>query len=709
MSDGALFQVLQQLAMLRRQPVDRLALTEAVKQAEQDASAPRRQLERASQLLGLTTPTWLAAPDAAQLPAVIFVEGLGWGLLVGQDPQQHWVARFWDPEQQALIETRQARFDGAQVATLSLAPTFKFGKSPVFSLIGHEIFGHKRLLAEAALGGAVIGLLGLVVSFYSLQVYDRVIPTGGMQTLLVLSLGALMAIGIEWLARRTRTHLYERLIDAVDQRLARAVYLRMLSVRLDQLPASVGSLAAQMRGYETVRAFLTQVTGSMLVDLPFLLLFLLVIAMIGGMLAVIPFVFFLMAVGAALLMRGPIEAAAREGTRAGNFKTGLLVETVEGAETIKSGQGGWRMLSRWLQTTTEAREAELDSRRISESFQHMMAAFQQFSYILLVAAGAWMVGRGELTMGGLIACTILAGRVLNPVALLAGQAMQWAHAKAALEGLDYLWRLEDDHHGHEPVVLDTLRGHYRLENVRMLYGNQPGLLVRKLEIRPGERVGIVGPVGAGKTSLLRLLSGMYKPGEGHVYLDDVDLAHLSKPVLAEHVGYLQQEGRLFAGTLRENLILGMIDPGDDAILAAARRTGLLQTVIAQHPKGLQQAIYEGGTGLSGGQRQLVNLTRVLLRQPKIWLLDEPTASVDGNTERQIIDLLASRLDTQTVLVLVTHKPEMLKLVDRLIVVANHQVLMDGPRDQVLASLQGAPASGQNTAPNNVAPLREVSA
>jgi ATP-binding cassette subfamily C protein LapB len=218
------------------------------------------------------------------------------------------------------------------------------------------------------------------------------------------------------------------------------------------------------------------------------------------------------------------------------------------------------------------------------------------------------------------------------------------------------------------------------------YNGNKALSVANLQIKPGEKIGVLGPVGAGKTTLLRLLSGMYKPQEGRILLDDVDLSHLAKPVLSEHLGYVQQDGRLFSGTLRDNLILGQLDPGDDLIMAAARKTGLLQAVISQHPKGLQQDIFEGGTGLSGGQRQLVNLTRAFLRGPSIWLLDEPTASMDRNLEMQITRLFKQSLKPEHTLVLVTHKNEMLDLVDRLIVIANHQIIMDGPKAQVIQQL-----------------------
>jgi ATP-binding cassette subfamily C protein LapB len=442
-----------------------------------------------------------------------------------------------------------------------------------------------------------------------------------------------------------------------------------------------------MRGYETVRGFFTSTTTNLLVDAPFALVFMLVIFSIGGPIALVPLLFFLLSLGTGLVYRKQVDAHARNASAAGNRKAGLLVETVEGAETIKSGQGGWRMLARWMHTSDSARDSELQMRNISEHSQHLTGLFQQCAYVLLVASGALMVSHGTLTMGGLVACSILAGRVLGPVSMLPAQLMQWAHTRSALQGLDRLWQLESDHQGEEPVGVERLRGHYRFDGVSFQYQGNPALSVPALEIRPGEKVGVLGPVGAGKTTLLRLLSGMYKPHQGRILLDDVDLAQIAKPALAEHLGYVQQDGRLFAGTLRENLILGLLDPGDDAILTAARQTGLLASVIARHPKGLQQPIHEGGSGLSGGQRQLVNLTRAFLRQPRIWLLDEPTASMDRNLEAQVTDALRRTLDPAATLVLVTHKADMLELVDRLIVVANHKIVLDGPKAQVLRALQ----------------------
>ena len=693
---------LARLAQLQHESVDRLAVQAAAEVALSEyAGDPKGQLKTVAAQLQVAAPRWLPAPDAARMPALVYAlhgEQVGqWGVLRGQNAQGQWISEWWDATSQRWQERADVNLPDHAVATFKLSRPYLASRSPVYQLIRDEIFAHSKLLREAVIGGLMINVVALATSFYSMQVYDRVIPTNAAQTLLVLTLGVLVAIVFELAAKRVRSGLYERLIDAVDQRLSRTIYLRFLAIRLDQLPQSVGGLAAQMRGYETVRGFFTAITTNFLVDAPFALVFLLIIGLIGGWLAVIPLLFFVLCVVVGLYYRKQVDAFAGKSNAASNQKTGLLVETIEGAESIKSGQGGWRMLARWMKTTDEARDFDLQMRNISEHSQHLAGALQQISYTLMIAAGALLVSRGEMTMGGLIACSILSGRVLAPVSMIPGQLVQWAHAKAALQGLDRLWALQDDHYGQEqPIVVASIRGDYRFEGVVASYGAKKALALPSLIIRPGEKIGVLGPVGAGKTTLLRLLSGMYKPQEGRILLDDIDLGHLSKPVLAEHMGYVQQEGRLFAGTLRDNLILGQLDPGDEPILAVARQTGLLQAVIAVHPKGLQQEIFEGGSGLSGGQRQLVNLTRAFLRRPTLWLLDEPTASMDRGLELQVTQALKAAIRPTDTLVLVTHKGEMLELVERLIVIANQQVVLDGPKAQVLQKLQTPPGAAPNT-------------
>ena len=687
---------LLRIAQLQMQPLDRNALNEAVTTASQMHAEPHLLLARMARLLHLPKPKWLRQPDPAAMPLLAHHDQMGWLVLRGLNAQQEWVVEVLNPDKGGFEEKALHDLQGMRMAKLSLAVPFESSNSPVYQLVKRELLSHKRVLAEAALAGLVLNLIALAVSFYSMQVYDRVVPTGASQTLMVLTLGVLVAAVFEVTIKHLRSHLYAHLIDNVDQRLSRTVYMRFLSLRLDQLPRSVGTLASQLRGYETVRGFLTTLTSQLMIDAPFAVLFLVLMGVIGHpSLALIPLAFLIVTVSVGLFYRKQIEALTRKSVASANMKTGLLVETVEGAETIKSGQGGWRMLSRWMHTNDETRSQELQMRDITERNQHLTAFFQQVAYVLLVASGALMISKGELSMGALIACSILSGRVLQPVAMIPAQLVQWASVKASLQSLDRIWQLEDDHHGVEhPLTPEAIQGGYKLEKVSASYGGPvKAVNIAQLMIQPGEKIGVLGPIGAGKTTLLRLLSGMYKPQEGRVLLDQLDIAHISKPVLAEHVGFLQQEGRLFAGSLRDNLILGLIDPGDDAILAAADKTGLLRAVISDHPKGLMQDITEGGMGLSAGQRQLVNLTRLYLRRPTVWLLDEPTASMDRQTESVVLQCLRNSLQAQHTLVVVTHKPELLVLVNRIIVVAQHQVVLDGPRDEVLARLNNpAPAT-----------------
>ena len=679
---------LSRLAQYQNVSIDRLTLQEAVTSSEVSGDA-KTALKLVARCLNIKTPKRYKSADPADMPALLMTTAGDWAVLRGLNAQNQWVIENWNQTTHSWQEQSSDALSDWQIFGISMAQAFDARKSQIYRLIRDELFSQKALLYSAALAGVIINSAALATSFYTMQVYDRVVPTAATQTLLVLSLGVFFAILYELFAKNIRCKISDRLIDHVDQRLARAVYLRFLNVRLDQLPKSVGSLASQMRGYETVRSVLTAVTSRLLIDAPFALLFVLVIYSIAGSLAFIPLTFFLFSLLLGLYFSARVDDLANNANAASNFKTGLLVESVEGAETIKSGQGGWRMLSRWMNTTDEARDYETKIRNVSEYSQHLTATFQQLSYVGLVASGALMVSSGQLTMGGLLACSIISGRILAPVASIPSILVQWGHAKAALKGLDALWALQDDHFNQkQPVVLEAITGDYRLESVAASYGEQTALQVAKLHIQAGEKVAVLGPIGAGKTTLLRILSGMYKPQSGRVLLDSVDLAHISKPVLAEQIGFVQQEARLFAGTLRENLTLGLLDPGDEAILDAARITGLLDAVITPHPSGLQRQIYEGGTGLSGGQRQLVTLTRTFLRKPGIWLLDEPTASMDKNLQVKVTKALVEALQPQHSLVLVTHKPEMLSLVERVIVIANNRVVMDGPKEQVMQKLAG---------------------
>lgn len=690
-----LFWAIQQAMRLRGEPLDRLHLEAAAAQAGAP-SEPLADVRRVSQLLELTRPKALKRPDLAQAPMLAFVKATGWGVIVGRSPQGAWIL-------QQEEGARAVPEFGADDRCLRLGTPTRSraadGPGKPLAMIRSIFASYRGVIIEAVLATVFASVLAIGASLFSMQVYDRVIPTRGESTLFVLCAGVLIAILVEAALKFARAKIMDSVIIGVDNTLSREIFQRLLSVRIDQLPGSVGSLAGQLRGYEQVRAFVTTRTMFGLVDMPMGLIFLVIIAAIGSpLIAIVPFVATAVAIAMGLLARRRINQLAQEGAQSSNRRIGLLVETVDGAETIKAGAGGWKFLSRWLDLSAKTLHNDLHMRHASEGLGYWGAALQQISYAAVVAVGAMEAIGGHITGGAVMACSILASRVLTPVLALPGLIVQQAQAEAALKGLDVLYTLETDHHGvANPLAPQKLEGQFTLIDTAFSYpDNQPAIQVAQLHIKPGERIGILGPIGSGKSTLLRVLAGIYRPQKGRVLLDGLDMTHINRQLVSEQVGYLQQDHRLFQGTLRENLLIGLPDPGDDAMHKALVRSGLI-TLVSGHPRGLDLPIREGGTGLSGGQRQLVAFSRLLLTQSPILLLDEPTASMDDAQERRCLSVLAEELrNSERTMVVVTHKHSMLPLVNRLIVVADNRIVLDGPRDQVLAHLaqRASQAAGQ---------------
>ncbi len=683
---------LKRLAQAQGTKLDTLRLAGGL-QGLPETLPPQQLLGAVCSRMGFDVPRWLSAPDEAHCPLLAFSTEQGWGVVLQSSAAGAWLLA--TPRGRAWVAPETLAQGTAVVRVRSVQVSFGVG-----ALVGQRAEGFvgliydtlrlfRRDIVEACAASVFIGLLALATSLFSMQVYDRVIPTRSEYTLWILASGVLLTIGLELAMKFARSQLMDHMVVGLDNRLSREIFSRLLQLRVDQLPASVGSLAGQIRGYEQVRGFYTASTLFTLIDMPLGILFLLVIMLVGHpLVAAVPLVFGLIALWMGLSIRTRIMRQAQEGASLSNLKTGLLVEAVEGIETIKAGSGHWKFLSRWIGVNQETIRNDLHMRHLNESVGYMSASIQQVSYAGLVVAGAWVVMQGHMTMGALIACSILSGRILAPVMALPGLLVQHAHAKAALEGLERLYQLKVDNHDADQVLVpERLRGHFEVQEAKFAYGaNPPALVVPRLVIQPGERVAVLGPIGAGKSTLLRLLSGLYQPVEGRVLVDGLDLAQVHRQVVTQHIGYLQQEHRLFQGTLRENLLVGLPDPGDDAIFAAMQRTGM-HRFVASHPKGLDRPIAEGGKGLSGGQKQLVAFTRVVLTQPDVMLLDEPTATMDEEQERACLRVLAEEASAGRTMVIVTHKPSILPLATRVLVIVGNAVVMDGPRDAVLAEMQ----------------------
>lgn len=632
-----------------------------------------------------TTPEILEQPDAAFLPLLSYRPDFGWGIIDGQTPQKSWNFR----QENNYIHTRADELTLVLRIRLSDEHIQK-RKSSFTDLLKSDLGNYKGVIFEAVLATFLINMLALAVSLFSMQVYDRVIPTRSEYTLIILASGVFLVILFEAFMKFSRSRIMDKVVVGLDQYLSREVFQRLLKVRIDQMPGSVGSMAAQLRGYEQVRSFFTASTLFGLVDLPMTIIFISLVAFIGSpLVALVPVVAAVIAVARGLFARKRIDAIAAEGATASYYKTGLLVEAVEGVETIKAGAGSWKFLSRWLDVMKVTIKNDLDMKHTNDNLTYFTQMLQQISYVGIVIVGSFVVINGDMTMGGLIACSILGGRVLAPVMMLPNLLVQYSHAKAAKSNIEALFALEQDNHGVAyPLSPSRINGFYQCDDLIFTYqGNDRAAVdIKKLTIRPGERIAILGPIGSGKSTLLKILAGLYIPTKGRVLLDGLDIHQISRETLSERLGYLQQDHRLFQGTLRENLLIGMAAPNDDVMQEVLNKTGLIN-LVSSHSSGLDLPISEGGRGLSGGQKQLVAFTRLLLTKPNVFLLDEPTASMDNRQEQRCLQVLKQELTEGQTFIVSTHKTALLELADRLIIMDNQRIVIDGPKQAVLDELK----------------------
>lgn len=552
------------------------------------------------------------------------------------------------------------------------------------------IWKRRRVFLDGGLATLLISLMALATSLYTMQVYDRVIPLSGYSTLLVLSIGVLLTIGFELMLRHARLLMIERACKAIDQEISEVLLAKALSIRMDARPRSIGTFASQIRQFESVRNFLTSTTLLVLADIPVALLFWAVIASIAGSLVIAPLICVPVAVIAGIVFRHRLAKLTGQQQKEVNRKNGLLMEVVDGAESIKAAGAQWQFIGAWRKTLEQLSSKELKIKVLSNLSSHLTQSVQQLSYVLIVALGSMAVIRGDLTMGGLIACSIISSRAIQPLAQLPATLLQWESAKASLMTLDAMMALPNDRTPDQHLSTpQEFKGVMRLQELE--FGYQPGVRVLScpnLIFEAGERTAVLGSVGSGKSTLIKILSGLYMPSKGKYFVDQMDAFQLAPEFLNGYIAYLPQDVRLFAGTLRSNLTLGLGLVSDSEIMKIAQGCGL-GPLIANHPKGLDLDIQEGGRGLSGGQRQLVGIARILLSKPKVALLDEPTASMDNNLEVQVLQFFFQNLPPTTGVILTTHKIQALRHVTRVMLMDQGRVALDGPRDEIMRKIGAA--------------------
>ncbi|SHE47532.1 ATP-binding cassette, subfamily C, LapB [Loktanella atrilutea] len=550
-----------------------------------------------------------------------------------------------------------------------------------------EFSSFRRVIGEVALGSLVANLLAVAVALFSLQVYDRVIPHQSIATLWVLTIGAGVAMLMEACLRIARARLMDGAGRRIELRLQDMLMNKLLGMR-GGLPGHAPSTTfSAFREFSAVREFFTASTIGSLTDIPFIFLFLALVWSIGG-----PVVWVLVAGGVLMVLPSLLAqkkmmklTLATQG--ASTRSSRLLQEAVFEADTIKSQRAEDRFARIWAELTGLSAISTSEQRRLTTTLTYWAQGVQQATYVAAVVMGTFLVFAGEFTVGTIIAVGILTSRTLGPLNGLAGLIARWANTRAALDALDKIVQSPQDHDADRTYLRrEKITGRFDLREMSYTYDDEGAraLDIPNLTIQPGQRVAVLGANGSGKSTLLKILSGLNQPTTGRVLIDGVDMGQVLARDLRRGVGYLGQEVKLFAGTLRDNLNLTQLERDDDRMLAALDFGGLGQ-FVRNHPKGLDLAIRDGGAGLSVGQRQSIGWARLWLQDPSVCLLDEPTAALDQTLEKALVSRLTDWLQGRTA-VIATHRMALLQLTDRTLVLHNGRMAIDGPRDDVIAHM-----------------------
>lgn len=545
-----------------------------------------------------------------------------------------------------------------------------------------------RIYRDVLLASLLINVLALANPLFVMNVYDRVVPNTALETLWVLAIGVLAVYGFDLLLKYLRAYFVEVAGKKSDVLLSAFIWERVLGAKLSERPQSVGAFASQLREFETVRNFLTSSAVTALVDLPFSLIFLLVIAYVGGWLVWAPLVGIALIIGYALLIRRPLQESVEQTYQASAQKNATLVETLTGLETVKALGAESRLQRVWELAVGNLAFWGQKTRLLSNSSSMVSGLVQQVASVAVVVTGVYQIADKELTTGALVASVMLCSRALGPMAQVAALLVSFEQTKTAFQSLEKIVDKSQERDTERRFIQRPLiRGAIRFDRVSFAYpGDQQASLNNvSFTIQPGERVGIIGRIGSGKSTLQRLILGLYSPQQGAVLVDDIDLQQIDPADIRGSVGYVPQDVTLFFGSVKDNICYGAPHAEDEEIIRVAEVAGVTE-FTNQHPQGLDRQVGERGLGLSGGQRQSVVIARALLNRPPIYILDEPSTAMDHSTEERLKQGLLAETQGKT-LIMVTHKTSLLTLVDRILVMEGGRLIADGPKASVLEALK----------------------
>ncbi|MDP1863945.1 MAG: type I secretion system permease/ATPase [Thiobacillus sp.] len=634
--------------------------------------------------------------NPALFPAILLLNNEEACILLGWKDEGR-TARLIFPElgdAEALLPRDElaARYAGH---TILARPEFRFdARTPEVGRVKHRhwfwgtLAENTPLYRDVLLAAFMINVFAIAMPLFTMNVYDRVVPNHAIETLWMLAAGVAIVLIADLVLRTMRGYFLDLASSRVDVRLSAYIMERVLGLRMENRPLSAGSFAANLRSFETIRDFITSATVTAFIDVPFALIFLIVIGWIAWPL-VLPIVFgMLLVVAYALTVHSKMHELSETTYRASAMRNATLVESLVGLETIKALGAESVMQRKWELSANFLSRVGAQLRLLSSSTINGAMWAQQFVSIMVVVVGVYLIADGNLTLGGLIASTMLSSRAMAPIGQVAGLLTQYHNAATALKSLDNILQQPVERPADSNFVArQHFTGDIEFKDVDFNYPEQDMAALRNvsLKIRAGEHVAILGRVGSGKTTLEKLILGLYQPTSGAVLVDGIDLRQLDPAELRRNVGYVPQDVTLFYGTLRENLTIAANTADDAAVLRAAQVGGIIDFVNS-HPKGFDMLVGERGESLSGGQRQAVAIARATINDPPILLMDEPTGSMDHSSEEEIKQQLSTYAAGKTMIV-ITHRTSLLDLVDRIIVIDGGKIVADGPKAQVVEALR----------------------
>ena len=642
----------------------------------------------------VSTP--LVKINDALLPAVALLQDGRACVVQGFNDQRDQVSVVYPELEDATVTVPLATLEANYTGTAIYArPTQRYdARTPQVRAgrHGHWFWGviaeSTPLYRDVLLAALLANLFALGMPLFVMNVYDRVVPNQAFETLWVLALGLMIMLVSDLVLRTMRVRFVDLASSRIDVKLSAFIMERVLGLRMEQRPASAGSFASNLRAFESVRDFIGSATVVAFIDLPFALIFMVVIGWISWLMLIPLVIGAAIMVLYALIVQGRMHELAETTYRAGAQRNATLIEGLVGFETIKALAAEAPIQRKWEKSAALLARVGAQLRLLSSTASNTSAFVQQLINLSIVIIGVYLISERELTLGGLIACTMLASRAMAPVGQVAGLLVQYHTADTALTSLNEMMAREVERpHDSHFISRGRLKGAVEFRDVSFTYPGQSAPSLRNLSfsIKPGEKVAILGRIGSGKTTLEKLILGLYQPSEGAVLVDGIDLRQLDPAELRRQIGYVQQDVMLFYGSLRENITLGAPLADDAAIVKAAEIGGIL-SLVNQHPKGFDMLVGERGESLSGGQRQGVAIARAVINDPPIMLLDEPTSSMDFSSEDDIKRRLTEFSKDKTV-ILISHRTSLLELAERIIVMDGGRIVADGPKDQVVTALR----------------------